>query len=171
MKTRWNQYTPLSTSLKRVVRWLKYIHEENKDLSYSQCHACWWPGDIRSQVISRHGIDQIHAKHFVVCAVNITSPIGHQSNPPQVPYSSLHQGTPAAAVVQVSEVHPRACPHLPQYAKTSKIRSRVKKSQGLLLILGSSLSGPWFCIYCTLWHTRNNQASSHNGYHETDDVM
>ena len=26
---------------------------------YCQYHACWYPGDLRSQGISRHGIDQI----------------------------------------------------------------------------------------------------------------
>ena len=26
---------------------------------YSQYHACWWPGDFRSQGICRYGIDQI----------------------------------------------------------------------------------------------------------------
>ena len=32
-------------------------------LSHNQCHGCWWPGDIRSQVINSHDIDLVLAKY------------------------------------------------------------------------------------------------------------
>ena len=28
-------------------------------IPHSQYHVCWWPGDVRSQVISNNGIDLI----------------------------------------------------------------------------------------------------------------
>ena len=37
----------------------------NLAFSQGQYHSCWWPGDVRSQVISRHGIDLIFPEYSV----------------------------------------------------------------------------------------------------------
>ena len=53
-------------SMMRWHWWLKSFPMEDKDMIilYNQYHGCWWPGDTRSQGISRHGIDLVCLEIF-----------------------------------------------------------------------------------------------------------
>ena len=47
---------------------VEFILMENthSNVRRSQYYFCWWPGDVRNQVISRHGIDIVPAWRSVV---------------------------------------------------------------------------------------------------------
>ena len=55
----------------------KFLCMEDKNLyiAQSQCHSCWWPGNVRSQVISSYGIGLVCLEYFGFSTswVNITS--------------------------------------------------------------------------------------------------
>ena len=42
-----------------LLSWYPSSWKTRTYLSYSQYHGCWWPGDMRSQSISSHGIDLV----------------------------------------------------------------------------------------------------------------
>ena len=48
-------------SVLRKLRQLKSFLLDDKELfiPHNQYHGCWWPGNIRSQGISNHGIDKV----------------------------------------------------------------------------------------------------------------
>ena len=43
-------------------------------MPHSQYHDCWWPGDVRSQSISNHGIDQIIPENSTFITERVKSP-------------------------------------------------------------------------------------------------
>ena len=48
-----------------MYRMLKFILREDKDLlDYSQNQGCWWPGSLRCQGISSHGINPVHPEEI-----------------------------------------------------------------------------------------------------------
>ena len=44
---------------------LAFNEGNNLFIGYFEHHSCWWPGDVRSQVIHRHGIDPVWMEYSV----------------------------------------------------------------------------------------------------------
>ena len=47
---------------------------------YCQYHACWYPGNLRSQGISRHGIDQISRKYSLASEELTVNPLNKMAD-------------------------------------------------------------------------------------------
>ena len=61
---------------------LNFIMEgENLFMPHSQDHSCWWPGDTRSQGISRYGIDLVLLK-YSTCNTSVVN--SHRSASPRL---------------------------------------------------------------------------------------
>ena len=46
-------------------------------ISYSQCHACCWPGTVRCQIISSHGIDLVPPEYSRLTTEIVSIQRGH----------------------------------------------------------------------------------------------
>ena len=52
-------YHPMLLKHLRLLRF-SLKQEKNICISHNQYHGCWWPGNVRSQGISSHGIDLLY---------------------------------------------------------------------------------------------------------------
>ena len=63
------KWSLLKPAIKEHMSPLCYLHVQYIDYKY---HVCWWPGDLRRQVIRSHVIDLVNIENFVASTQGLT---------------------------------------------------------------------------------------------------